>query len=377
MSEAFEPQGDQPSAPPVEVVPTSSDTPISARDAAAALSQYRWKRDAREERGESPSEFNDRARAALAEHGVARSNEELTAEPGGDQPPPADPPEAAEAAEELPPIEPPRSWSKEEKEEFNSYPRELQERLARREQERDAGLRRGQNETAELRKAVDAERQQMEQLRQQYEQALPSILATLQQTQMGEFSDIKTFADVEKLANEDWARYLRFDAHQKKVSAINQEIQATQQRQLQQYQSEWTKWAKAEDDKFMQAAPEMANKETAEKATKGARDLLNNLGFSNDDIENLWSGKNNLSLRDHRTQLLIRDAARYREAKAAVPRAAVPKPVPKVQRPGTPVERASDVDAQLSAMNKRLDSGEASWKEAGDYLVALRSAHRR
>ena len=48
-----------------------------------------------------------------------------------------------------PPIEPPRSWTKDEKERFQSLPRETQEYLATREQERDREFRRSQNEAAE------------------------------------------------------------------------------------------------------------------------------------------------------------------------------------------------------------------------------------
>src|SRR6478735_8945483 len=116
----------------VTVVPVSSDEPISARDAANAVVDFRRKRDA-EARGEQP--------------------------------------EAPEPAEE-PPIEPPRSWTKEEKAEFATYPREAQEKIARREQDREAALRKGQNEHAEKLKGLTAKEQQVEQARQQYEAAL-------------------------------------------------------------------------------------------------------------------------------------------------------------------------------------------------------------
>ena len=360
MQEGFN-TGDPQGAPPVEVVPTSDHTPISPSEAARALAQYRYKRDAREDRAaEAPEQPAADAESAASPDEPAAAVE---AEAQPDQ------------AEELPPIEPPRSWSNEEKERFASLPRETQEYLTQRETERDTALRRGQNETAEQRKAIEAERQQLEQTRQQYEQALPTLLATLQQAQSGDFSDIKTMQDVERLAREDWPRYALWDAHQKKISAVQQEMQASQQRQQQQYQTEWAKWATDEDNKFLDAAPEMANKETAAKVTKQATDLLTTLGFSESDIGNLWSGRNNVSLRDHRVQLLIRDAMRYREAKAAVPKAAAPKPVAKVQRPGTPAERATERDTQLTGLDKTLeDSG--SIKDGLALLVARRSGRR-
>jgi len=361
MQEGLE-TGDPQGAPPVEIIPASDTTPISPSEAARALAQYRYKRDAKEERAaEAPTE-----------------------QPAANPEPAAPPDKSAAAveakavepeAEELPPIEPPRSWSNEEKERFASLPRETQEYLTQRETERDTALRRGQNETAEQRKAIEAERQQLEQARQQYEQALPTLLATLQQAQAGDFSDIKNMQDVEKMAREDWPRYALWDAHQKKISAVQQEMQASQQRQQQEYQTQWAKWATDEDNKFLEAAPEMANKETAAKVTKQATDLLTNLGFSESDIGNLWSGRNNVSLRDHRMQLLIRDAMRYREAKAAVPKAAVAKPVAKVQRPGTPAERATDRDAQLTGLDKTLEES-GSIKDGLALLVARRGGRR-
>jgi hypothetical protein len=65
--------------------------------------------------------------------------------------------EAPTVTSEEQPIEPPRSWSREQKEEFRTYPREAQEKVAFRERERETALRRGQNEVAEQRKAVEAE----------------------------------------------------------------------------------------------------------------------------------------------------------------------------------------------------------------------------
>jgi hypothetical protein len=47
------------------------------------------------------------------------------------------------------PVDPPRSWTKDEKLEFASLPRKTQATVARREREREAGLRRSQNALAE------------------------------------------------------------------------------------------------------------------------------------------------------------------------------------------------------------------------------------
>jgi hypothetical protein len=51
-------------------------------------------------------------------------------------------------------IEPPRSWSKEEKENFKTYPRDAQEKISRDAARREADFRRGQNEIAEMKKLL-------------------------------------------------------------------------------------------------------------------------------------------------------------------------------------------------------------------------------
>jgi hypothetical protein len=62
--------------------------------------------------------------------------------------------EAPQAEDAAPPIEPPRSWTKEAKEQWQALPRNTQEYLAQREQERDREVRRSQNEAAEKLKGL-------------------------------------------------------------------------------------------------------------------------------------------------------------------------------------------------------------------------------
>ena len=69
-------------------------------------------------------------------------------------------------------------------------------------------------------------------------------------------------------------------------------------------------------------------------------------------------------------QEVLVDALRYREAKAGVPKARS-APVSKLQKPGSPLERAPDSDHTLTALDKRL-SKTGNVKDARDLLVALR-----
>src|SRR5438309_538634 len=82
--------------------------------------------------------------------------------------------------------------------------------------------------------------------RQQYETALPQLLNNLQYAQAGEFADVKTIADVERLAREDWPRYLQWDVAQKKIAAVTQEMLQAQQRQGQEKMQRFTEFARKE-----------------------------------------------------------------------------------------------------------------------------------
>src|SRR5262245_8480791 len=88
-------------------------------------------------------------------------------------------PGAQEDNQALPPIAPPRSWTKEDKELFTSLPRETQERIAQRERSRESDFLRRQNEAADKLKGLTAKEQAVDQARQQYEAALPLVLQAI------------------------------------------------------------------------------------------------------------------------------------------------------------------------------------------------------
>ncbi len=282
--------------------------------------------------------------------------------------------EAPADAEETPPIEPPRSWKAEEKERFRALPRETQEYLAERESERDRLLNRSQSEAAEKLKGLTAKEQAVEQARQQYEAALPQLLQTLQTSQNGEFHDVRTIQDVERLAREDWPRYLQWDVAQKKIAAVQQEMLSAQQRQQQEKTQRFTDFARKEDDAFIERVPDMADKVKAERLQKQALSLLKDLGFSDSELGQSWNGDKDLSLRDHRIQMLIRDATLYRDA-LAKSKTAQAKPVPPVQRPGVSTGRSAGKEQELKSLAERLEQT-GNPRDAAAFLRARRAAAR-
>jgi hypothetical protein len=231
---------------------------------------------------------------------------------------------------------------------------------------------RRQNEAAEKLKGLTAKEQAVEQARQTYETALPQLLQTLQQQQAGEFADIKSMADVERLAREDWPRYLLWDLQQKKIAEVGQHMLAAQHRQAQEKLTQFAEFAKRADDLFKEKVPDMADEAKAAELQKQALAVLGDLGFTEAELLPLWNGHKELSLRDHRPQLLIRDATLWREAEKKA-KAAATKPVPPVQRPGAATARQGTDEARVQHLTQRLEQS-GSLRDAAALVRARRAA---
>jgi len=348
-------------APAPAPAPADTSAPITAREAAAALSKARWEKQKQgqaapqpEENGgaEPPQEFAEEADAAPPD-------EEATGET-----------QEAEPEDKLPPIEPPRSWTKEEKERFQSYPRELQAYLSEREQERDRAVRQSQNEAAERLKGLTAKEQAVEQARAQYEAALPALLQTLEQQQAGQFSDIRSMDDVQRLSQEDPFRYIQWQAHREKVAAVQQEMQAARSRQVSEYTNRWSEFSSKEDAKVAELIPELADPEKRTKIQQDALKLLKDVGFNEEEIGRAWTGQAAISPRDHRFQMLVVKAAKYDEAQASAKKTlTATKPLPPVQKPGVAAPKGNPQSQLIKDLSKQLD-------QTGDLRVAqkLRAA---
>jgi hypothetical protein len=370
-------------APTALELTAPADTPayLSTHDAAAVL------RKLRQPKTTDTPDPSARAAAAAPEPGHSASKTrvnalmESTAVDAADDAAPADRQDPGERTEgtdpgatELSPIEPPRSWTKEDKELFTGLPRATQERLAERERSREGDFLRRQNEAAEKLKGLAAKEQAVEQARQTYEAALPQLLQTLQQQQAGEFADIKSMADVERLAREDWPRYLLWDLQQKKIADVTQHMLAAQHRQVQEKLGQFTEFAKRQDDLFKEKVPDMVDEAKAAELQRRALAVLGDLGFSEAELVPLWNGHKELSLRDHRLQLLIRDATLWREAEKKAKAAAV-KPVPPVQRPGAATPRQGTDEARVQHLTQRLEQT-GSLRDAAALVRARRAAAR-
>jgi len=271
----------------------------------------------------------------------------------------------------LPPIEPPRSWTKEAKQRFQSLPRETQEYLRVREQERDREVRRSQNEAAQARRTLEAERQAAAQTKQQHEQALPRLLDAMQAANAGESADVKTHEDIEKLAKEDSLRRVRYAARQKQLALTAQEAKAAEARRGAEQAQQWNEYADKQDTLFIERVPEFVDPSSRAALQQTANDYLSDIGFSREEMTALYNGS---VLRDARMQRVILDGARYRQARNAA-RTAMPAPGSSGQRLGLGQPRVDPRLVELGSLNQRLAETASLTNAAALHGVALRSRH--
>jgi hypothetical protein len=278
--------------------------------------------------------------------------------------------ETAEPEESLPPIEPPRSWTQAEKERFQSLPRETQEYLHTREQEREREFRRSQNEAAEERKAIKAEREAAEKARKEYEAKLPTLMQTLQET--GPFGDIRSMADVEKLQQEDPFRFQQFQLHQWKLQAAQAEQAEVKTRQEQERQSKWAEHVQKENALAAEHIPDLADKDKGPALTnRVANEILPEYGFTTSELNALANGSEKLSIYDHRLQRLLATAVKYADIQKAKVTAAA-KPAPPVQRPGTSKPQGAAQSENITKLSAKLETGDH--RDLGALIGALRRA---
>lgn len=355
-------------AGPIDVVqlpaaPAVERQPMSVGDAARALASHRYKKqnpDTPEAKAAPEAAAPEPATESAEQADAAPQETEATGETQASDP------------AETPPLDLPRSWTKDQTEHWAKLDRATQEFLLEHDRKASETVRRSQNEAAEKLKGLTAKEQAVEQARQQYETALPALLQTLQSQQQGQFSDIKTMEDVTKLAQTDWPRYVMWDAAQKQIAAVQQEVAKTNDRQATEKHQKLVDFATRENDLFKEkVAPEY---KSPEKMTAVMARAVAELGLSPEEENALANGQKEFSPFDHRLRLLLLDGVRYRDAQKAA-KAATAKTVPPVQRPGVSQPRGAAQDADVQNLVKRLDQT-GSLKDAARLIAARRAAAR-
>ena len=391
--------GDAPSNDGPIVREASADTgrALSIRQAARAL------HDARKKPAPAvaaPSASAEPEPAAEGADDTATAENELPVEgdaaPGenqatGETDDNVDPPEKA-------PLPLPRSWTKEQAAHWNALPRETQEYLAERDSKTSAEVRRVQNEAAEKTKALAAKETAVEQVRSQYETKIKSVVDVLEKEQLREFPDIRSQDDLDSLSSEYsrlsaeavalWAtdplaagtmqakagqiqaKLSAWGIHQSKLVAATNELSQAETRQSQAKSQAWQDHIQVENKLAAEKIPELADRIKGPALIARAVERLKELGFSQEELNKLSAGTL-ISLHDHRLQQLLNSDLRLAEILKA-PKVVAAKPVPNVQRPGTPAPRGSANSEALKALTSKLNSS-GTLKDA----VALRLAQTR
>lgn len=346
---------DQTSAPAVDSTPAPAD--YTATDLGNMFAEARQKPE--------PAES---AEPATAEPELAQANADPV------EPAPSEATEEAEPAE-VPPIEPPRSWTKEEKEEFATYPREAQEKIARAATRYESEFRRSQNEIAETRKAVDAERVAMEKARKEIDAKLsaPISNAALVEARIAqEFQDIQSVEHLRKMQAEDPFRFQAWQLAQIELSGARAEQQQIEERLGRERQDNLVKFQTEQTQKLAEFVPEVKDPEKLKALTDKAVTHLKSFGPSDQDLNEYASQGDKPFIFSATFQRILLNSVKYEEIQKAKVAVAA-KPAPPVQRPGTAKPAGSAQSETFTKLSAQLErSGDP--KDLGALIGHLRRA---
>jgi hypothetical protein len=241
----------------------------------------------------------------------------------------------------------PKSWPAEMREQFAQLPPDLQRVIADRETERDAAFNRQVNEAAEKRRAAEAELQAASTERRQYLAGLSAVIGELANQTASEFAEIRTTADLEKLASEDPARYLRWQARRDAILAAQAEADALAARERREQEQHFKGYLDEQRRLLLDKMPELRDPEKVKAIMTEGTAYLKEIGFTDQEIVNVV---------DHRMTLVIRDALAYRRGRMAARTAAEKKVVgvPKVQKPGAGSDRKAERSERDKAAMTRI-----------------------
>lgn len=252
-------------------------------------------------------------------------------------------------------IDAPSSWDSEAKEKFSKLPPDLQEYISSRERERDTVTYQRLQQAAEERRAVEQQQAEISAMRGAYEQRLLTFAKHLESQIPEEFRDIRSSADLVRLADTNPALVTKFHAWQAQVSSVAQELMQVQQQKA--YEAEVMaaqNHAQLVQSEFAEIArkwPEFVDPQKGSVIKSDIATYARQLGFTDEEIG---------SLADHRLVLVLRDALAGRKAASSLQSAqkkVSAKPLPKVVRPGSG-EQASRAGVDRVSAAKVARSGD-------------------
>ena len=280
--------------------------------------------------------------------------EELPAEPAGDIAPetPVSEPqqETRETEPAQPAIEPPLSWTAEEKDTFRELPPKVQQVVARRESERERAAQMRLQEAAEKSKAIEQERLRLAREADTYIQ-----LAQMADPIIAEGAR----TDWVKLSRENPAEcQAKWHEYQARTQSLNYAIQQRQAALDEQHRQAFERG----QEKLIESFPDWRDADKRrEGTTRLYRVAAERYGYNTQELSNLV---------DHRSIRVLADAAAYHDLLAkqsSSARQIVEKrvaPVTRTVRPGREQDVGSSDHEQAKAIRKQAATTRDSFKRA-------------
>lgn len=268
-----------------------------------------------------------------------------------------EPPPASAAA-----IEPPTSWTAEEKQAFSQLPPALQQTVVRRESQREAVLTQRSQEAAEARNAFQAERQAAVAQRVEYLQGLQKMLVLA----APEMAALENIDWVQTQANSP-AEYTRLqamrDSMRSRLGMIEQQFQQGAQQLAAYQQQQLAEHVAREAQTLHQRWPDFADAAKGPQLRKELSSYLSEGGFSPDELNKAY---------DHRLVLLATKAMLYDRqlGLAAAADAKRNNTAPEVRPPGTSQEGDRGPSSRLRDRVNRLGRTN-SVRDAGSLIAEL------
>jgi hypothetical protein len=326
--------------------PTADDTPMTTEEAARSLTDARNKAFAKFTNSSAESAEPATAENELPIEGNAAADED---QPTGET--------EVDAPAEEPSRDLPRSWTKDRAEHWAKLDPGTQDFLLEQDRKASAEVRRVQNEAAEQRKAIQAEREAAEKARQQYETKLSSTVKVLETALQADFGDIQTMQNVRDLQNNDPFRFQAWQVRQMELAAAKSEETAAGQRQAKEKQDKRDNYEAEQNKLLVDLVPEMADpKKAAELRERAIVMLTDDLGLKNDLLARwMTDDTGHEILSNAGIQKLIADGLKYRDIQKAKATVAAKLPPP-VQRPGVRQPAGANVTAQIKSLENQLSS---------------------
>lgn len=273
--------------------------------------------------------------------------------PGPEDPAPSEleeelPDEPGEAADEADDsdhqgIDPPNSWSRDEKEVFRSLPPEAQAVIARRESDQNRAFTQKTQELAQHRKAVESTLEALGYERQRYQENLEQLMFVAA-PEVQRFQQV----DWQRLAQEQPAEYVRMqqarDDARGRFAVLQQQMDGVKAQIQQQEAQNFAARKQQEAQLLVEKLPEFADPDKGPAKISEMRQFLQRHGFQPQEISQAV---------DHRMLVLVDMAQRW-ERSQTVRQQAVAKQngkAPTVQRPGS-ARQGSDSKASQRRQEK-------------------------